>query len=384
MDAKEQYILAKKIRLLYLNSFTPAILSGMIGISLVATLWHSVNQTSLLIWLCITIFLCLLRVSLMIIFKKNTVSGAQLLKWESPYAISLFMVVIHWSIGLLVIMPKDNINVVLIISIFSIGLAAASTSWYRKIRYMQVGTVCLFFVPIIVTLLTYNAYETFWLGIAACLMFFGCLSTCHSSQKTLTGHFELAYELRKSIKKAKTLAHTDVLTGLNNRRAFFEMAPKILAKCQMNASPICLITFDVDYFKKINDAYGHIAGDIALQRIASLLIQNLRSSDVCCRLGGEEFAMLLPNLNLKKAMHIAETFRKVIAGMSIMLPQQNNIAITASFGVSDIGNTIDELLNHADQAMYKAKNNGRNLVLAYAPELSPPSNQIKTRKNLRL
>jgi diguanylate cyclase len=384
VDAKEQYILAKKIRLLYLNSLTPAILSGVIGICLVATLWQSVNHIALLTWLCITISLSLLRVCLMIAFENRAVNGSQTLKWEAPYAISLFAVVVNWSIGLLIILPNDNINVLFIVSIFSIGLGSASTSWYRKIRYLQMGTVCLFFMPIIISLLTYNAHETFWLGITACFMFFGCLSTSHLSQKILTDHFELAYELRKSIKKTRILAHTDVLTGLNNRRAFFEMAPKILTTCQIHALPVCLVTFDIDYFKKINDAYGHIAGDIALQRIASLLIKNLRSSDVCCRLGGEEFAMLLPNLNLKKAMHTAETLRKIIAGMSIALPLQNHIAITASFGVSDIGDTIDELLNHADQAMYKAKNSGRNLVLAYTPELSARSNQIKTRKNLRL
>ena len=144
MDAKEQYILAKKIRLLYLNSLTPAILSGVIGICLVATLWQSVNHIALLTWLCITISLSLLRICLMIAFENRAVNDSQTLKWEAPYAISLFAVVVNWSIGLLIILPNDNINVLFIVSIFSIGLGSASTSWYRKIRYLQMGTVCLF------------------------------------------------------------------------------------------------------------------------------------------------------------------------------------------------------------------------------------------------
>ncbi len=101
-------------------------------------------------------------------------------------------------------------------------------------------------------------------------------------------------------------------------------------------------------------------------------------------MGGEEFAVLLPNISLKKAIRVAEKFRKAIMAMPIVLSRQKSISITASFGVSDIGDTIDNLLNHADQAMYKAKNNGRNLVVAYAAELSNPSIQIKTRKSIRL
>ncbi len=384
MDEKEQYILTKKIRLLYLNSFIPAILSAIIGLSLAATLWQSINHQPLLIWLSMTLLMAVVRVYLFFLFKKHHPTGKQLLKWETPYAISLFLAVVNWGIGLLLIIPDDNLNVIFIISIFSISLAAGATSWYGQIRYMQIGTVCLFLIPTIIALLTHVEYEALWLGITACFMFFGCILTCHLSQKTLNDHFELAYELKKAIKKAKMLAHTDVLTGLNNRRAFFEMAPKILSKCQQNTSPVCLITFDIDYFKKINDAFGHAAGDIALQRIASLLIRNLRASDICCRLGGEEFAMLLPNINLKKAMRVAENFRKAIMTMPIVLSRQKSIAITASFGVSDVGNSIDEMLNHADQAMYKAKNSGRNLVVAYADELNNPSKQVKTRKNLRL
>ncbi len=383
MDAKEQYILTKKIYLLYLNSFTPAIVSGIIGLSLAATLWNTVSHQPLVIWLSITLLMAIIRVSLFFSFKKHRPKGEQIFKWEIPYAISLFTAVLNWSIGLLIIIPIENLNVVFIISIFSISLATGATSWYGPIRYMQIGTVCLFFIPTIIALLTHGEYETLWLGITACFIFIGCLFTCHLSQKTLNDHFELAYELKKAIKKAKLLANTDVLTGLNNRRAFFEMAPKILSKCQLGTLPVCLITFDVDYFKKINDAFGHAAGDIALQRLASILIRNLRTSDICCRLGGEEFAVLLPNINLKKGMRVAEKFRKAIMAMPIVLSQQKNISITASFGVSDIGDNIDEMLNHADQAMYKAKNNGRNLVVAYEADYLNPANQIKTRKNLR-
>jgi len=222
VDAKQQYILTKKINLLYLNSFTPAIMSGIIELSLAAILWHTVRSQPLLIWLGITLLLTVIRVSLFLYFKKHQPTSEQLLKWEIPYAISLFLAVLNWSVGLLIIIPIENLNVVFIISIFSISLATGATSWYGQIRYMQLGTVCLFFVPTIVALLTHREYETLWLGITAGFIFLGCLLTCHLSQKTVNDHFELAYELKKAVRTAKILAHTDVLTGLNNRRAFFE------------------------------------------------------------------------------------------------------------------------------------------------------------------
>lgn len=365
MNEKQQFLISSKINQLYLNSVIPAVLSGLIGISLVATLWETANQQSLTIWLSITLCMSVVRTSLMIAFKKSKPTGRQVLNWEKPYAISLFITVLNWSIGPLLIIPKHDPSAIFIITVFSIGLAAAATSWYAQIRYIQIGTICMALLPTITVLLTYGTNETLWLGIAACLMFLGCIFTSFFYQKILNDNLELVYNQEQSIIKAETIANTDMLTGLNNRRSFFEIAPAILQDCQNKDIPASLIMFDVDHFKIINDTFGHAAGDIVLQRIASVFTTNLNPPDIACRLGGEEFAILLPNTTLHAAMRTAENFRSAFANIPASFSGKKPLAITASFGISPIGSSIDEMLNNADQAMYQAKNNGRNKVVAH-------------------
>ncbi len=376
---KKQHILTEKIRLLYLNSLVPAVLSGFAALFLVAALWNSANHQSLLIWLSITIFLAIIRVSLILSFKRKQPTGKEILKWERPFTISLFAVFLIWSIGVLIVTPKDNLASIFIVSVFSIGLAAAAISWYGHIRYIQLGTICMALIPIMTVLLTHGKPETLWVGMAACFMFMSCISTSHIFQKTLNGNLELAYDLEKSIKDAEILARTDVLTGLNNRRAFFDKAPALLNRCHKKELPVSIVMFDIDYFKKINDEFGHAGGDIALQHVANLLKHELRKSDISCRFGGEEFAILLPNTNLEEAFIVAEKIKLLIAATPVIIPRKKSIPITASFGVSDVGETIDEILNNADQAMYNAKNNGRNLVFTYEP-LQTTDHIKKTRK----
>lgn len=378
MREKNQQVLTEKIRLLYINSLTPAMLSGVAAIFLVAALWSSANHQSLLTWLSITLILAVIRVSLLLSFKKKNPKGKEILKWEKPFTISLFAVFLTWSIGVLMVTPRDNLSSIFIVSVFSIGLAAAAISWYGHIRYIQLGTICMALIPIITVLLTHGQPETLWVGAAACFMFISCISTSHIFQKTLNGNLELAYDLEKSIKDAEIMARTDVLTGLNNRRAFFDKAPNLMRYCHQKELPSTIIMFDIDYFKKINDEFGHAGGDVALQHVADLLSSNLRKSDISCRFGGEEFAILLPNTNLQEAVMTAEKLKALIASAPVTFSRNKVIAMTASFGVADVGETIDEIINNADQAMYNAKNMGRNLVFAYSSDdLSDPI--IKTR-----
>ena len=364
MEQKKQHVLTEKIRLLYINSLVPAVLSGFAALFLVAALWRSAVHTSLIIWLAVTIALAIIRVSLIVNFKQKSPCGKDILKWEIPFSISLFAVFLTWSIGVLMVTPRDNIASILIVSVFSIGLAASAIAWYGYLRYIQIGTICLALIPIITVLLTHGQPETLWVGVAACFMFLSSISTSHIFQKTLNGNLELAYDLEVSIKNAEILASTDVLTGLNNRRAFFDSAPSLLTRCHKKELPTSVVMFDVDHFKKINDEYGHAGGDIALQHVAALLKNKLRKSDICCRFGGEEFAIILPNTNLHEASLAAEKIRALIASSPVTYSRKL-IPITASFGVADVGVTIDEMVNNADHAMYKAKNGGRNLVVTY-------------------
>jgi two-component system cell cycle response regulator len=157
------------------------------------------------------------------------------------------------------------------------------------------------------------------------------------------------------------LATTDPLTGVRNRRAFFERAEQACSRAA-NGAALSAIMFDVDHFKKINDMYGHDVGDEALREVTrAATIGNA----ILGRLGGEEFAILLENTALPEAVALAEHLRKNLAALRFEAAPKR-LTLTCSFGVSEWrrGDTIDTLLKRADTALYEAKNSGRNRVVA--------------------
>ncbi|MEQ1598152.1 MAG: diguanylate cyclase [Methylotenera sp.] len=365
IEEKQKHIRIEKIKLLYQHSLTPITLSAVAGIFLVAALWSSAKHQHLLIWLASTFLFACIRILLMTKFRQVKPQGDAVLKWEKPYSVSLMLVFFLWSAGLIWIMPRDNLTAVFIINTFSIGLAGAAISWYSPLRYLQMATISLALIPMIFVLLTLGHEETFWIGIAAGCMYFSCMITSALLQKTFNGNLELAYDLEVAKKHAESLASTDSLTGLNTRRAFFDKAETLFAYCKRNNQPISALMLDVDHFKKINDSFGHAAGDIALRNLAQLLKSNLRESDLSCRFGGEEFAVLLPNTNVEEAAEMANLVKKMMATTIIALADENALSLTASFGVAEHGSTVEDLLNNADKAMYLAKNSGRNHVMAF-------------------
>jgi len=165
------------------------------------------------------------------------------------------------------------------------------------------------------------------------------------------------------------LALTDHLTNLYNRRYFMQRGVEECKRANRNSQPLTLLMLDIDEFKKINDSYGHEAGDLALQQVAVALKSSLRETDILGRLGGEEFAILLPNTPLHDAASLAERTRQSIANMSFQMPGDALIStITISVGAAaftDEMSDIDDLLRNADAAMYRAKKNGRNCVSVY-------------------
>ncbi len=368
MREKQLHIHIEKIKLLYKHSLIPVVLSGVAGLFLVAALWSSANHQHLLIWLGITLAFACMRVMLIAKFQRKNPQGQAVLKWEKPYAISLLMVFLVWSLGLICIMPRENLTAVFILNTFSIGLAGAAISWYSPLRYLQMATISLALIPMIIVLLTLGHEETFWIGIAACCMYVSCMITSVLLQRTFNGNLELAYDLEQARMHAENMASTDALTGLNNRRAFFDKAASLFAYCKRNQQPISALMLDIDHFKIINDTYGHAAGDVALRNLAQLIKINLRDSDIPCRFGGEEFAVLLPNTSALEAMEMANLLKKRMMESTIALADNNAQSLTASFGVAEHGETVEDLLNHADKAMYCAKNNGRNYVMAFCPK----------------
>ncbi len=170
-------------------------------------------------------------------------------------------------------------------------------------------------------------------------------------------------EVRRKNQELQLLATKDPLTGCLNRRSFFERFEAEFSASQRHGHDLSCVMVDIDYFKAINDLYGHATGDRVIQIIADALQRTLRESDSICRYGGEEFCILLPYVDLAQAADAAERFRREVESLS-----HDKCYPTASFGVSSIELGTDkpkDLLDQADQALYVAKNSGRNRVACW-------------------
>lgn len=177
-------------------------------------------------------------------------------------------------------------------------------------------------------------------------------------------------DLKSALLKVNRLANEDELTGLKNRRAWMEEARQQLQLSHRLGTPLGLLMLDVDHFKKINDTYGHPAGDAVLRALGQLLPRALRATDIAGRLGGEEFAVLLPGTDAAGAGRIAENLRLAIAQEPIH-DAALALRITVSIGVSHVAaaeqaHDLDALVRAADAALYTAKQSGRNRVASVA------------------
>jgi diguanylate cyclase (GGDEF)-like protein len=175
---------------------------------------------------------------------------------------------------------------------------------------------------------------------------------------------ELMGRLRDANLELVRLANTDPLTGIANRRSFMESLAITLEEHHRHATPFSLLLLDLDYFKQVNDTYGHAAGDRVLQETVARSLEQLRTLDVLGRLGGEEFAVLLPHTRVEEAVPIAERLCVALAVQPVSFDGQA-IAITMSIGVAEYSSDLvneENLLRQADRCLYEAKRLGRNRV----------------------
>ena len=173
-------------------------------------------------------------------------------------------------------------------------------------------------------------------------------------------------EMAWQIEEVSRRASTDQLTGLSNRRYFDEQLQRVLAESDRSGLSAALIVADIDYFKRVNDSFGHEAGDAVLKHVAGVFMEQVRAIDICARYGGEEIALLLPQTDLAGATELAERLRRAVASKAALY-RGREIPVTSSFGVSSYAQTArtrDALFPSADRALYEAKAAGRNCVKA--------------------
>ncbi|MBI4985540.1 MAG: diguanylate cyclase [Rhodocyclales bacterium] len=176
----------------------------------------------------------------------------------------------------------------------------------------------------------------------------------------------IALERAQATEQLHRMATTDMLTNIPNRRHFFAISQHEATRVGRSGQPLTLCMIDIDGFKAINDTYGHPAGDEVLRQLAAVMGRSTRNVDVCGRLGGEEFAILLPGTDLEAARQVAERLREDVAGARFAVGGDVTIGITVSIGICQLAapEALDQLMIRADQALYAAKRAGRNRVVS--------------------
>ncbi|WP_440877306.1 diguanylate cyclase [Thalassotalea sp. PLHSN55] len=183
--------------------------------------------------------------------------------------------------------------------------------------------------------------------------------------KVLLARMRTSLRLLEKTIELERLANTDFLTGINNRGSFEDLASKAISQCERNQQSLALAMFDIDFFKKVNDVYGHEAGDKVLIEFSQVLGSCFRAYDIVGRIGGEEFAVCMPNVDLSDAHNACERLRLSIENKLVDIGNEQ-INVTVSIGLTLAQNQeleLSDILKDADLALYQAKSNGRNQVV---------------------
>ncbi len=172
------------------------------------------------------------------------------------------------------------------------------------------------------------------------------------------------------VRKLNRMATTDALTGLYNRRHFLTEMEKAVAHTTRNSQPLSIAILDIDHFKKFNDRYGHLCGDLVLKETGELLLDSVRKKvDIPARYGGEEFVIIMPYTRIDQALFVSERIRKTMEGKAFFIDGRD-CRVTCSIGIAEYipGENYNTLIDRADAALYHAKNIGRNQVAALAAD----------------
>ena len=357
----EEQVRTDRLHQLFRQSFA-AIFGSYLGAVMLCWLcWDRFDHQVILVWLALLAVSSLLRLKMFMEWFRCPPSERTPDRCERRYAVTLMLSAGIWGFGALAVMPTDDRLSQALVMLFTVGMSVSAVSCYSAYRYLTLGSMGLVLLPCTLWLLFQPS--SMQVGVAIAVLVFSTFVV--SATRKLSDALEKAFRLTRQMERAHTIstraAQTDELTGLMNRRAFFEHAQVLYAQCRHNQQPLCALMMDMDHFKEINDTYGHQAGDQVLRQIGGVISASFRQADVYGRLGGEEFAVLLPNTSLETARDIAEQLVKAISGLSSEPVQ----GLTASLGVASTcawEQDLHGLMNTADKALYRAKAQGRNQV----------------------
>jgi len=404
---KQRFIEIERIKILITNLSTAMIATPINATIILFTLWNIVPIHRLLIWYILNVFFVVARYFVLSLYKRGYKKD-KFRFWRIFIFLSLIISgFLFGSAGFLLIDP-ERMEYILFIYFILGGMVAGSLGTYHNSLLMYFSYSSTVFLQILIALVFID-HSIAPLMILLGLIYYTLMSASaiHMNQD-LSGFLAIKYEnfelvknlnMEKNIveklnneligknKRLKDLSNMDSLTGLKNRRYLNEVVSPEMYNFVQNytmekegnnkrikdkSKGFGVLIIDLDHFKNVNDRYGHDSGDLVLTQFSSILIKNIRANDVAVRIGGEEFVIILKNLEHKALSILAEKIRISIENSLFQITSNRTINITCSIGMifcpferSSLSNhTLDQVIGLADKALYYAKSHNRNVSVA--------------------
>ena len=352
----------------HMTKQTPRAMAAMIVVSLmfIAIFYTFIPFNILLIWLVVQILLAMGRLYNTKILNAH-IEHHDIVQIKQQVRYFKYLNVIQamtWTSASLFVVsyappPFEFVTFIMVIGIITAGLVSMSSIFSAYLIFFL-----LMIIPQIFIMVYFGGHE----HIAVLVFLIIYMPAIVLLSKSINTNYQMAIknndELQMNIQKLKKLSTTDSLTNIYNRRYFFEVAEKMITTSLQEKKLLSFLMLDIDFFKHINDTYGHQAGDFILMTLAKEIKELMRKNDIFARVGGEEFAIILENTSIKEAQAVAEKIRKHIAKKDFIF-DGTTIDLTVSIGVASLNESslnIETLYNQADQQLYKAKQSGRNRV----------------------
>jgi diguanylate cyclase (GGDEF)-like protein len=338
----------------------------LVATLLCALLWDVTRHDILAAWWLVVVALSLMRFSMTVAYRRRA-PGSDIRPWERRFLVTLVMTGAAWGVGGWMMMPRGMLAYQAVVYFFLMGVVGGTVATYSAHVAGVTLTTILIFVPSALAFAMEDNPLTRTMALGSVVYLAAAIRAAKTLSDSFKRSFRLTHELEIAREAAELQARTDELTQMRNRRAFHEMGEVAFAQAVRYGDAIALISIDIDHFKRVNDTWGHATGDETLRLVALIIQRTVRTSDIAGRVGGEEFAVLLPRATAEQAVAMAERLR-VAMEKAPLYHDNGQIHFTASFGVAVRGpevDTLDRLLAEADKALYEAKEGGRNRVVCH-------------------
>jgi len=360
----EERVRTELVILLFGQVPLSSFISALVASILCALLWHVTGHDLLEAWWLTIVAISVARVAMALAFKRRP-NDDDIASWERRFITTLVMTGIAWGVGAWLMMPKDSLAYQAVVYFFLMGMVGGAVTNYSADVRSVTATVVLILLPSTLAFAIEESPVTRAMAFGSVIYAVSAFRAAATLSASFTRSHELTYELEIARELAERQARTDELTEMRNRRAFYELGELAISQATRYNDPLALISLDIDRFKNINDTWGHATGDETLRLVALIIQRTIRTSDIAGRIGGEEFAILLPRASAEQALAMAERLRAAME-KAPLYHDAGTIHFTSSFGVAirnAEANTLDRLLAEADRALYEAKEGGRNRVV---------------------